>query len=87
MCPLRFILIFFSAVLAAYLAWTTMSSTTLEIDFTSGNHKDKSSSDKDNFSIIKMIKNGLWALIDMASGRYLWKYLKPANDHVQLQSS
>lgn len=55
MCPLRFILIFFSAVLAAYLAWTTMSSTTPEIDFTSGNHKDKSSSDKDNFSLIKVI--------------------------------
>ncbi|XP_058742160.1 uncharacterized protein LOC131614613 [Vicia villosa] len=84
MCPLRFILIFFSAVLAAYLAWTTMSSTTTEIDFTSGDHKDKSSSDKDNFSTIK---NGLWVLVDMASGRYLWKNLRSTNDHVQLQSS
>ncbi|KAL5058942.1 hypothetical protein RYX36_030546 [Vicia faba] len=87
MCPLRFILIFFSAVLAAYLAWTTMSSTTLEIDFAARNHNNKSTSDKDNSSIIKMIKNGLWVFVDMASGRYLWKYLKPANHHVQLQSS
>nr|XP_004493156.1 uncharacterized protein LOC101506066 [Cicer arietinum] len=87
MCPLRFILIFFSAVLAAYFAWTTVTSTTPEIDFTANDHNNKSSSNKDHFSFIKMIRNGFWVLVDMASGRYLWKNLRSTNDHVQLQSS
>ena len=40
MCPLRFILIFFSAVLAAYFAWTTLRSSP-DIDFTSHDQKSK----------------------------------------------
>ncbi|KAK2362149.1 hypothetical protein P8452_65782 [Trifolium repens] len=87
MCPLRFILIFFSAILAAYFAWTTMSSTAPEIDFTDHDCNDKSSSNKDHFSFIEMIKNGFWVFVDMASGRYLWKHLRSSNDHVQPQSS
>ncbi|KEH23526.1 hypothetical protein MtrunA17_Chr7g0253291 [Medicago truncatula] len=87
MCPLRFILIFFSAVLAAYFAWTTVSSTTPEIDFAAHNHDDKSSSNKGHFSFIQMIKNGFWVLVDMASGRYLWKNLRSTNNHVQRQNS
>jgi len=55
MCPLRFLLIFFSALLAAYFAWTTVSSTTPEIDFAAHNHDDKSSSNEDHFSFVKVL--------------------------------
>ncbi|TKY62907.1 hypothetical protein E2542_SST12772 [Spatholobus suberectus] len=86
MCPLRFILIFFSAVLAAYFAWTTMRSSP-EIDFTPQDNKNKSSSNKDHFNFIKMIQNGFWVFVDMASGRYLWRNLMSRNDGVKVKSS
>uniref|UniRef100_A0A151UGH9 Uncharacterized protein n=1 Tax=Cajanus cajan TaxID=3821 RepID=A0A151UGH9_CAJCA len=52
MCPLRFILVFFSAALAAYFAWTTVRSTP-EIDFSTRDH-NKSSSNNDRFNFIKV---------------------------------
>ncbi|XP_061343354.1 uncharacterized protein LOC133289441 [Gastrolobium bilobum] len=86
MCPLRFILIFFSAVLAAYFAWTAVRSSP-EIDFTADDHDNKSSFNKDRFNFKKMIQNGFWVFVDMASGRYLWRNLRSTNDNVQLKSS
>lgn len=53
MCPLRFILIFFSTMLAAYIAWTTMTSSP-EIDFTTQDRENKASSNKDHFNFIKV---------------------------------
>ncbi|RDX78175.1 hypothetical protein CR513_41581, partial [Mucuna pruriens] len=82
MCPLRFILIFFSAVLAAYFAWTTVRSSP-EIDFTAQDHNNKSSSNKEQFNFIKMIQNGFWVFVDMASGKYLWRNLRSRNEGVQ----
>ncbi|KAK7396160.1 hypothetical protein VNO78_16968 [Psophocarpus tetragonolobus] len=75
MCPLRFILVFFSTALAAYFAWTTVRSTP-ETDFTTQDNNKKASSNKDHFNFIKMIQNGLWVFVDMASGRYLWRNLQ-----------
>ncbi|KAJ1417757.1 hypothetical protein SESBI_16427 [Sesbania bispinosa] len=86
MCPLRFILIFLSAVLAAYFAWTTVRSSP-EIDITAHDHNNKSSSNKDAFNFRKMIQNGFWVLVDMASGKYLWRNLRSTNDDVQEKSS
>ncbi|KAK7286543.1 hypothetical protein RJT34_21609 [Clitoria ternatea] len=74
MCPLRFILIFFSAVLAAYFAWTTVRSPS-EIDLIAQDHNNESSSKKDHFNFIKIIQNGFWVFVDMASGKYLWRNL------------
>ncbi|MED6209736.1 hypothetical protein PIB30_057650 [Stylosanthes scabra] len=82
MCPLRFILIFFSAVLAAYFAWTTVSSSP-ESDIT-GEDENK---DKEHLSFKKMIQNGFWVFIDMASGKYLWRNLRSLNDNVEVKSS
>ncbi|KAH1204827.1 hypothetical protein GmHk_16G045683 [Glycine max] len=82
MCPLRFILIFFSTMLAAYIAWTTMTSSP-EIDFTTQDRENKASSNKDHFNFIKMIQNGFWVFVDMASGGYLWRNLKSRNDGVR----
>ncbi|MED6108507.1 hypothetical protein PIB30_024536 [Stylosanthes scabra] len=82
MCPLRFILIFFSAVLAAYFAWTTVGSSP-ESDITGGDE----SKDKEHLSFKKMIQNGFWVFIDMASGKYLWRNLRSLNDNVEVKSS
>ncbi|XP_057437712.1 uncharacterized protein LOC130729878 [Lotus japonicus] len=88
MCPLRFILIFLSTALAAYFAWTTVRSSP-ETDFTTtqGHNDESSSSNKENFNFKKMIQNGFWVLVDMASGKYLWRNLRSKNDTgVQLKS-
>ncbi|KAG4940306.1 hypothetical protein JHK87_044177 [Glycine soja] len=79
---MRFILIFFSTMLAAYIAWTTMTSSP-EIDFTTQDRENKASSNKDHFNFIKMIQNGFWVFVDMASGGYLWRNLKSRNDGVR----
>ncbi|XP_073151127.1 uncharacterized protein [Henckelia pumila] len=80
MCPLRFILVFFSAILAAYLAWNSFSSSQ---EFTSSEdssqHDDDETSSAEQiqrFHVFKMMQNGFWVLIDMASGRYLWRSIK-----------
>ncbi|KAL6523172.1 hypothetical protein OROGR_016775 [Orobanche gracilis] len=96
MCPLRFVLVFFSAVLAGYLAWKTVIAssddepniTTTVVppptaaapeDSNSTHEKNKSSTARlqnHEFHFLKMVRNGLWVLIDMASGRYLWRNTK-----------
>ncbi|KAL6561185.1 hypothetical protein OROMI_016786 [Orobanche minor] len=96
MCPLRFVLVFFSAVLAGYLAWRTVIAssddepniTTNVVppppdaaaeDSNSTHEKNKSSTvrlQKHDFHFLKMVRNGFWVLIDMASGRYLWRNTK-----------
>ncbi|KAL6506056.1 hypothetical protein OROHE_022775 [Orobanche hederae] len=100
MCPLRFVLVFFSAVLAGYLAWrTAIASSDDEPNITttvvpppedaaaagaaedpnSTYEKNKSSTvrlQKHEFHFLKMVRNGLWVLIDMASGRYMWRNTK-----------
>ncbi|XP_027941769.1 uncharacterized protein LOC114195478 [Vigna unguiculata] len=85
MCPLRFILVFFSAALAAYFAWTTVRSSP-EIDLTTQDQNNKASSN-DHFSFNKMIQNGFWVFVDMASGRYIWRNLISRTDGVQVKSS
>ncbi|XP_061342847.1 uncharacterized protein LOC133289014 [Gastrolobium bilobum] len=88
MCPLRFILVFFSAVLAGYFAWRTVRSSP-ENDLASDDStmEDTSSSKKEDFDFKKMIQNGFWVFVDMASGRYLWRNLRPTNNDVELKNS
>ncbi|KAL6509620.1 hypothetical protein OROGR_022930 [Orobanche gracilis] len=97
MCPLRFVLVFFSAVLAGYLAWKTViassddeSNITTTVvpppdaaaaakDPNSSHEKNKNCTarfQKHDFRFLKMVGNGFWVLIDMASGRYLWRNTK-----------
>ncbi|KAL3631616.1 hypothetical protein CASFOL_024600 [Castilleja foliolosa] len=81
MCPLRFILVFFSAALAGYLAWRTISSSD-ESDITKPDQEDDSSSNiqyKQDSQFLKMVQNGFWVFVDMASGRYLWRNVKQIN--------
>ncbi|KAI4348451.1 hypothetical protein L6164_009174 [Bauhinia variegata] len=87
MCPLRFILVFFSAVLAGYFAWRTVrSSPEIEISSMDSVVEDKSSK-KEDFNFSKMIQNGFWGFVDMASGRYLWRNLRAMNVDAQVKSS
>ncbi|KAK2451090.1 Methyltransferase-related protein [Trifolium repens] len=88
MCPLRFILVFFSAVLAGYFAWRTVrSSPNIDLDSDNYIEEEKSSLKKENFDFKKMIQNGFWVFVDMASGRYLWRNLRQTNKDVELKSS
>ncbi|EOY11227.1 Methyltransferase-related protein, putative [Theobroma cacao] len=76
MCPMRFLLVFFSAVLAGYVAWRTVRSSS-DIDDVVSEDSDKMvAKDKQEFSFRRMVQNGFWVFVDMASGRYLWRNLK-----------
>ncbi|GAU47821.1 hypothetical protein TSUD_137890 [Trifolium subterraneum] len=88
MCPLRFILVFFSALLAGYFAWRTVSSSPkIDLDSDDSIVEEKSSFKKEDFDFKKMIQNGFWVFVDMASGRYLWRNLRQTNKDVELKSS
>ncbi|GAB2266812.1 hypothetical protein Dimus_001799 [Dionaea muscipula] len=87
MCPLRFILVFFSAVLAGYVAWRSLRSPSLQNDDDDRDAgllaaSEDSSGEKmelDNGgrrSLKRMTRDGIWMFIDMASGRYLWRNFK-----------
>ncbi|KAE9619801.1 hypothetical protein Lal_00040201 [Lupinus albus] len=87
MCPLRFILVFFSAVLAGYFAWRTVRSKP-EIATASGGSAVEKEDKKEGFDIKMMVQNGFWVFVDMASGRYLWRNLRSNNNDIdQLKSS
>ncbi|XP_014516019.1 uncharacterized protein LOC124836688 [Vigna umbellata] len=87
MCPLRFILVFFSAVLAGYFAWRTVRSDPKIEVFSEDSAEEDRSSKKEDFDFKKMIENGFWVFIDMASGRYLWRNLKQTKKDAELKSS
>ncbi|XP_057500098.1 uncharacterized protein LOC130784284 [Actinidia eriantha] len=78
MCPLRFILVFLSAILAGYFAWRTVRSSP-ETDFLASKGsttEEMSSKDKQESNLREKIVNGFWVFVDMASGRYLWRNLR-----------
>ncbi|XP_009366449.1 uncharacterized protein LOC103956213 [Pyrus x bretschneideri] len=87
MCPLRFILVFFSAILAGYFAWRTVCSSPDGTDMMisqldSTNNENAIGSPKqeeDAFNFKTMIQNGFWVFVDMASGKYLWRNIKEMN--------
>ncbi|CAK9136735.1 unnamed protein product [Ilex paraguariensis] len=88
MCPLRFILVFFSAVLAGYFAWRAVrSSTETETVVSDDTTTEKiSSKDKQELKFVKMIQNGFWVFVDMASGKYLWRNLREMKNDEKMKS-
>uniref|UniRef100_A0A2N9E385 Methyltransferase-related protein n=1 Tax=Fagus sylvatica TaxID=28930 RepID=A0A2N9E385_FAGSY len=88
MCPMRFILVFFSALLAGYFAWRTVrSSPDSEIIFEDSTTVDSiSTKDKQEFNFRKTIHNGFWVFVDMASGRYLWRNLRDMRNNEKIKS-
>ncbi|KAI7998887.1 hypothetical protein LOK49_LG10G03071 [Camellia lanceoleosa] len=89
MCPLRFILVFFSAILAGYFAWKTVRSMPdMDIMTSEGSPMEKTSSkDKQELDWKKMIQNSFWVFVDMASGRYLWRNLREMKKDENVKSS
>uniref|UniRef100_A0A0A0KWN3 Methyltransferase-related protein n=1 Tax=Cucumis sativus TaxID=3659 RepID=A0A0A0KWN3_CUCSA len=83
MCPLRFILLFLSAILAGYFAWRSASSSSSSSDiFQATEASDKSAPENENRSgtedrlgVNRMVEKGFWTFVDMASGRFLWRNL------------
>ncbi|KAG4955060.1 hypothetical protein JHK87_040654 [Glycine soja] len=86
MCPLRFILIFLSATLAGFLVLRNLgwqpdhiTDTELEDANNEDDHttltSDAASPSLNNATSMGALLSGFWNLLDMASGRYLWKQL------------
>ncbi|KAF9599441.1 hypothetical protein IFM89_037666 [Coptis chinensis] len=76
MCPLRFILVFLSATLAGYLAWRTVRSSSSNVDDVLSNDATAVlPKQKQEFSFKKVVQDGFYVFVDMASGRYLWRNL------------
>ncbi|KAJ0261143.1 hypothetical protein HA466_0043170 [Hirschfeldia incana] len=78
MCPLRFLLVFFSAVLAGYFAWKTVSSSPELIS--DNDDSPVELNEKQGLCFKKKMEKGLWVFVDMASGKYLWRNLKHMSD-------
>ncbi|KAK9062399.1 hypothetical protein SSX86_019585 [Deinandra increscens subsp. villosa] len=70
---MRVFLVFFSAILAGYLTWKSVTTSMETDDMVSD--EDFSASQQES-SFIKMGKNALYGFIDMASGKYLWRNLR-----------
>ncbi|KAH1033086.1 hypothetical protein J1N35_045260 [Gossypium stocksii] len=67
MCPLRFLLVFLSAVLAGYVTWKNV------VSEDSGKIV---AIEKQEFSSKRTVQNAFWVFVDMASGKYLWRNFK-----------
>ncbi|ONK65369.1 uncharacterized protein A4U43_C07F36400 [Asparagus officinalis] len=79
MCPLRLILIFISATLAGYFAWKTVRSSPPSIsddDSAATRNPRGDLGKRRDFDAKKVIGDGFWGFVDMASGRYLWRAIK-----------
>ncbi|GAB2295409.1 hypothetical protein Dimus_029578 [Dionaea muscipula] len=96
MCPLRLILVFFSAILAGYFAWRSLCSSPEENDAAAtitskdSNVQQAAVSLKKNCeerSLKKMARDGFWVLVDMASGRFLWRNFKQMRKDDEEKSS
>ncbi|KAK9041906.1 hypothetical protein V6N11_016994 [Hibiscus sabdariffa] len=76
MCPMRFLLVFFSAILAGYVAWRTVRSSPDTDGDVSEDAEKIVVKERQEFSFKRMVQNGFWVFVDMASGKYLWRNLK-----------
>ncbi|KAG6583321.1 hypothetical protein SDJN03_19253, partial [Cucurbita argyrosperma subsp. sororia] len=85
MCPLRFILIFLSATLAGFFVLRNLKSQPqdFEADDNSETHSNDVSTNSASSSAFSKVssamQSGFWTLVDMASGRYLWRHLLPSS--------
>ncbi|KAC9410948.1 hypothetical protein E3N88_45885 [Mikania micrantha] len=84
MCPMRFLLVFFSAVLAGYMAWKSVRTSS---ETENNVLDDDSSVHKQQSNITKMAQNAFWGLVDMASGKYLWRNLNQIKQDGKVKSS
>lgn len=83
MCPMRLFLVIFSAILACYLAWRNYSKNEKELSLLASESEGQSEdstmvadSIAPSRQIYSNVSSYFWTVVDMASGRYLWKGLK-----------
>ncbi|ONK66108.1 uncharacterized protein A4U43_C06F4230 [Asparagus officinalis] len=74
MCPLRIILVLLSAAIAGLVAWRAVRSPQGHI--TEPETETPTGDPKKNEGDQKVIGDGFWAFMDMASGKYLWRVIK-----------
>ncbi|KAM7260326.1 hypothetical protein ACFE04_016067 [Oxalis oulophora] len=81
MCPLRLILIFLSATLAAYFVIRNLNSPSPN---NNDNHNNKDLQRQNHFS--SKVRLGVawrfWTCVDMATGRFLWRYFSNLTLHI-----
>ncbi|GLJ05101.1 hypothetical protein SUGI_0011040 [Cryptomeria japonica] len=88
---MRIILIFLSATLACFLAWNTMSSSK-DAEFQDEDKTNEEiSSIKPSYFTMKMTSEKFakffWMMVDMASGKYLWRNLVENRNGLRVQTS
>ncbi|KAE8678133.1 putative glutamate dehydrogenase [Hibiscus syriacus] len=86
MCPMRFLLVFFSAILAGYVAWRTVRPSP-DTEGEVSEDGEKIVVKEEEFSFKRMVQNGFWVFVDMASGKYLWRNLKELKNDEKVKSS
>lgn len=82
MCPMRVFLVFFSALLACYFAWRNYAAED-QTSFFNGVEEEQEMESTNGMNdaepkqlILSKVSSGFWLVVDMASGRYLWKGIK-----------
>ncbi|XP_065043079.1 uncharacterized protein LOC135676147 isoform X3 [Musa acuminata AAA Group] len=76
MCPLRLVLVFLSAALAGFFAWKSIRSPPPSPISDDSQEIGDSSIKGRILGAGKVIENGYWVFLDMASGRYLWRAMR-----------
>ncbi|CAL8160369.1 unnamed protein product [Prunus armeniaca] len=90
MCPLRLILIFLSATLAGFFVLRNLKSdpkldTPHHEEHETDHHHQNPNNSPNRFSKVRSaMESGFWTIVDMGSGRYLWRHFvsaspKPSN--------
>jgi len=72
MCPLRFVLIFLSAGLAAFFAFTSFGESSI-VDASEYPEASRTQEEKKGLS---RVSSACSTLVDMATGRYLWLHYR-----------
>ncbi|KAB2607209.1 hypothetical protein D8674_006926 [Pyrus ussuriensis x Pyrus communis] len=80
MCPLRLILIFLSATLAGFFVLRNLKSEGSQLEMPQDEQEthqlQNPNKSPHQFSKVRSaVESGFWTVVDMASGRYLWRHL------------
>uniref|UniRef100_A0A453HP19 Methyltransferase-related protein n=1 Tax=Aegilops tauschii subsp. strangulata TaxID=200361 RepID=A0A453HP19_AEGTS len=75
MCPLRVILIFLSATIAGFFLLRGLNAEPDLFQDDDAAAVAANDDDDEGLTVASAAKTGFWTMVDMASGRYLWRTL------------
>jgi len=75
MCPLRVILIFLSATIAGFFLIRGLNAEPDQFDADADESETPRAHLPLHSKVGSAVKTGFWTMVDMASGRYLWRTL------------